>query len=377
MYLTHVINEAGQPVFILVLPFEQKQVAREAGFTWNSPQPGAWATADLAPVKNLFISQQVFSVAPETLDHIKAHTSMTDATYEKYKAAYTEPTRKEWAGIHAATLTDEQVRCVHEGLQYLAAVCDGAMADDRAGFNRNDIEFGHSLAAASQLSRTQAGHGKNILKKYRGQLGEELYACIFPELVEADRAAEHAKEQKKLARGAAKKHKNGEPCGVDGCIDSICMTSRNRVADEAARILADTQDEAAQASPEVLEAAQARIKPTLSEQITTMMGGNLAKFEPKLVSVHQLNPDGSKTDITDQPDKWYPEPPAELAQPVEAATGDDAEIARLCKSLIDCHPGDFDTTVDLLRALRGIDAPKNAGSDFTKAAWAAAGYKTK
>ena len=55
----------------------------------------------------------------------------------------------------------------------------------------------------------------------------------------------------------------------------------------------------------------------------------------------------------------------------------DPEITRLAASLVDCFPQDFDTTVDLLRALRKIDEPKKADSEFTKAAWQAAGYQTK
>jgi hypothetical protein len=368
MYLLHQIAPDGRPVFILVCEFSQKDVARKAGFTWNNPQHGAWATMGTDAVRNIIVNRADLTIAPDTLDYIWQNTAMTDATYARLKAAYVEPTRKQKAAIEAAVLSDAQVQAVHQALQLLASVCDGAMADDRAGFNRNDIEYGHSLANAASLSRGQAGYGKLLLEKYRGQLGDDLYSVIFPEKYAADKAAAAKKAEAKAIKASPKLHKQGMPCDWQACPDSICIRNR-QMADEADLSAGSPAAELVDRAFEQVTQPVQLPSSSLGDQITRMMGGG-EPMTSELVSVHILHEDGSKEDITDQPERHYPEPPAE-----KVAAAD--EIYRLSESLATCHPADFDTTVDLLRALRQIDAPKQAGSDFTKEAWTAAGYQTK
>lgn len=362
MYLTHIFtNESAAPMFILVLPFEEKDFARTCGFTWGNPQPGAWATYSITvacqPIKRCTLSDRAvfLSVDPATLDYIKEHTAMTDTTYEAMKAAYTEPTRKEKAGIAAATMTDAQAQAVHQALQSLAAVCDGAVSDDRAGFNRNDLEYGHSLAAAPELSRSQAGYGKLLLQKYRKQLGDDLYAVIFPELLAADRAAADAKAQAK----ADKLHAKSKPCTWEGCQLQDCMLSQgratvigNEVVETAKSIYSSPEPPAWASTPSC--GAVATVK--------------LAKRE--LTPLQQPQPIGH-TDESGTPVVTRPE--AVVVVQTEDAPAD--EVTKLAHSLATCNPGDFDTTVDLLRALRKIDEPKKAGSEFAAAAWTAAGYQ--
>jgi hypothetical protein len=336
MYLTHQITE-GQPVFILVLPFEQKDKARQYGFTWNNPQPGAWASSNISTAIAPIRGGEAVSVAPDTLSYIKDHTAMTDETYDRLKAAYVEPTRKEKAAIESAIMSDQQAAAVHQGLQLLASVCDGAVSDDRAGFNRNDLEYGHKLAQSPSLSRSQAGYGKLMLEKYRGQLGDDLYQSIFPEKYAAEKAAAAKKVDDKAEKAASKMHKKGQLCDWSGC--DQCRHQR------------------------VTEASAAAIKANRKPI-------QLPASPVELVKVEVLHEDGSREDITDQPERHYPEPPAEKVQAADEAT-------RLAESLATCHPADFDTTVDLLRALRKIDEPVKAGSDFTKDAWKAAGYQVK
>lgn len=68
------------------------------------------------------------------------------------------------------SLTPLQIRAVHEGLQMLNYMCDGALAIDGQGFNKWDSEFGKSLATLPTLTMNQAIVGHKLVRKYRKQL---------------------------------------------------------------------------------------------------------------------------------------------------------------------------------------------------------------
>ena len=72
----------------------------------------------------------------------------------------------------AETLTPEDIAKIHADLKTLSAFCDGAVAEDNAGFNRIDSVIGKSLAATEKLTSKQAALGKKITRKYHRQLGE-------------------------------------------------------------------------------------------------------------------------------------------------------------------------------------------------------------
>jgi SWI/SNF-related matrix-associated actin-dependent regulator of chromatin subfamily A-like protein 1 len=74
-------------------------------------------------------------------------------------------------GKIAETLTAEEIIQIHQDLRILAGMCDGARAKDGAGFNRFDARIGQDLAFAPTLTPRQAALGKQITRKYRGQLG--------------------------------------------------------------------------------------------------------------------------------------------------------------------------------------------------------------
>lgn len=93
----------------------------------------------------------------------------------KEKAATESATRKKLEA-EAEKLTDVQIAAIHEGLQLLAAACDGALSEDSMGFNKLDTRIGKSLAAAPSLSRRQAALGKKLVNKYRRQLDPGLVA---------------------------------------------------------------------------------------------------------------------------------------------------------------------------------------------------------
>lgn len=75
------------------------------------------------------------------------------------------------------TLPVEVVRAIHQGLQQLAGVCDGAQARDGMGFNGADTVFGKSLAGAQILTPKQARAGQRLIRKYQKQLDPALVAA--------------------------------------------------------------------------------------------------------------------------------------------------------------------------------------------------------
>lgn len=74
----------------------------------------------------------------------------------------------------ALTLTPDQIKAIHQGLQMLATMCDGARQIDRMGFNKIDSAIGKSLAFANRLTPKQAALGQKLVRKYQGQLNPDL-----------------------------------------------------------------------------------------------------------------------------------------------------------------------------------------------------------
>jgi len=92
---------------------------------------------------------------------------------EDSEIATKEVTRKEVVK-EAETITPEEIKTVHASLRYLAALCDGAMAQDGTGFNKFDAPIGRNLAYEASLTPKQAILGRKIIKKYRKQLESAL-----------------------------------------------------------------------------------------------------------------------------------------------------------------------------------------------------------
>lgn len=63
------------------------------------------------------------------------------------------------------------VNMIHNGLKTLAARCDGARKFDGQGFNKFDSEIGHRFADKSELTAQEALVGRDLLTKYRTQIG--------------------------------------------------------------------------------------------------------------------------------------------------------------------------------------------------------------
>jgi SWI/SNF-related matrix-associated actin-dependent regulator 1 of chromatin subfamily A len=91
-------------------------------------------------------------------------------------------TRPEIAEI-AEKLTDAQIAAIHMGLRVLNSVnADGARILNGVGFNRIDSGIGADLAERATLTKRQAALGAKILRKYKRQLGSDLYAAIYSEV---------------------------------------------------------------------------------------------------------------------------------------------------------------------------------------------------
>ncbi len=62
------------------------------------------------------------------------------------------------------------VEVLQQACEFLATRCDGAIKQDKTGFNRMDADFGHSLAQQDHWTEKQAKAALKMLLKYRNQL---------------------------------------------------------------------------------------------------------------------------------------------------------------------------------------------------------------
>lgn len=70
----------------------------------------------------------------------------------------------------AENLTPDQIKTYHEGVKLISGACDGAARLDGAGFNKNDVAIGKSLANAYSLTPRQGVIAKKLCKRYHRQL---------------------------------------------------------------------------------------------------------------------------------------------------------------------------------------------------------------
>jgi SNF2 family DNA or RNA helicase len=108
----------------------------------------------------------------------KQHDARPAVATEKPKVGVPEPPKQATVKVKGVetvvVITPEQTAAIHAGLKMLKARCDGAFQEDGAGFAKIDVQFGHSLAMAPRLSMKQAAYGQKFIRKYQGQLPEEL-----------------------------------------------------------------------------------------------------------------------------------------------------------------------------------------------------------
>jgi hypothetical protein len=113
-------------------------------------------------------------VIDEALD--KIHQAEPVVPARDRKPAATESATRKSLDAEAERMTPERIAAIHQGLQILAGMCDGAHELDGAGFSRLDVLIGHSLAEAGSLTPRQAALGAKLVNKYRRQLPADLLA---------------------------------------------------------------------------------------------------------------------------------------------------------------------------------------------------------
>jgi SNF2 family DNA or RNA helicase len=127
---------------------------------------------DATILKRVVSKQEMIDRA---LDAQAVPDEVEDAPIEKNS---TMGTTRDQLAAEAAKITPQQAKAIHTALQRLSAVCNGAMGYDDHGFNKMDTRIGKDLASRQFLTFKQAALGRKICRKYRRQLGEEIYAAM-------------------------------------------------------------------------------------------------------------------------------------------------------------------------------------------------------
>lgn len=232
---TTTTDDAGQPmqtIFIVLSTYDERAVPARLGFVWNRIIEKAWATTSKAVARAAALEPGM------TADTITVLALVDGGSITRDEAAtinQSPASRKDQAAAIALTMTDELKTIIHSALKMLAGVCDGAVQQDGIGFNGQDTQFGHELAAAHSLTNNQAAYAKLMLRKYAGQLGEEMMQAMWPEdVAEAKRieaAKQAARDEKAATREQAKTDKENAKV--------IKRTAgRGKVSDELAKVLA-------------------------------------------------------------------------------------------------------------------------------------------
>jgi SWI/SNF-related matrix-associated actin-dependent regulator 1 of chromatin subfamily A len=83
----------------------------------------------------------------------------------------TQPTRRPG---HYPEASPVKRAAAHQAMRMLAGMCDGAVTEDGAGFNKTDTSVGHKLAAAAELTDGQVWLATSLARKYRRQLPDAV-----------------------------------------------------------------------------------------------------------------------------------------------------------------------------------------------------------
>lgn len=127
---------------------------------------------DARMAKTLVAKQEVIDKALDSLERAEV---LNEPMLPKQERVET-PKRKKIAEL-ADKLSKNDISFIHQGIQRLAAMCDGASKLDGHGFNKFDTGLGHELARLPMLTKKQAALAYSIVRKYRGQISE-IYSAI-------------------------------------------------------------------------------------------------------------------------------------------------------------------------------------------------------
>ena len=127
---------------------------------------------DARMAKKIIEKQKVIDSAPD-IEPEKPKPAIGQPSAASNRAVANKP-----VPVNGEKLTEGQVAAIHEALELLDQMCDGAQAIDGMGFNELDTNFGKSLARSARLSPKQAAWGKKIVIKYKRQLLADLIEKI-------------------------------------------------------------------------------------------------------------------------------------------------------------------------------------------------------
>lgn len=96
---------------------------------------------------------------------------------EGYVPAQVRRARQE-GGVVAPDLTPEQTAAVHQAMQILAGMCDGAQSKDGAGFSKPWVRSGHWIASLDTLDEATARAAYTACCIFRKQLPADLKETI-------------------------------------------------------------------------------------------------------------------------------------------------------------------------------------------------------
>jgi|WetSurSiteA1Bulk_404760.scaffolds.fasta_scaffold45276_1 hypothetical protein len=174
--------------------FEDKELVKRVGrWTWDGARK-IWTTPweGVACFLHMFADEtckerleKVFERVP---DAIKQERALTEEEIERV--------RKAEMAVPKNTLTNEQVKTIHQVMRTLAGMCDGAYARDYSGFNANDAHLGHDLALRESLTYKQAWLCYNMLRKYHRQIPVDQYVAIYGKPYEKAKPKKEEKDKK-------------------------------------------------------------------------------------------------------------------------------------------------------------------------------------
>jgi hypothetical protein len=135
-------------------------------------------------ISEVIIKKQ--KVADDTLDTKHecqvevAIKNMKEVKPEEKKEVLMEKPRGKRQIDTSRVFTKEQGEAILQGLKFLNTVCDGAKKIDGSGFNKYDSasQFIKDLCERNYLTPKQIPYAYAIVRKYKGQLGEDFMKRI-------------------------------------------------------------------------------------------------------------------------------------------------------------------------------------------------------
>ena len=131
------------------------------------------AMIDAATERQAYDTSEQARIARAIEYRAQYETRRQDAAIERRVSGSSFGSREELVSL-AKKLTKENIQAIHQGVEYLSTVCDGARSLDGMGFSKRDVYLGKALAAKSKLTKVEAALGQRMVNFYRRQLDDSL-----------------------------------------------------------------------------------------------------------------------------------------------------------------------------------------------------------